>query len=277
IGRTMTESWTLDHSWVRCAQRVDELWVPSKWHVEAFKNAGIPEDKLMAIPEAVDTEFFDPALAKKQERHSDDLVLLSVFKWEHRKGWDVLLDAYWSAFTPQDKVVLKIRSYIPSWEGGLTEMHARVTQYAKMESPNRGGPTIQEGALSRAEMRDLYASSDVMVLPTRGEGWGLPIVEAMAMELPVIVTNFSGPTEYLTESNSYPIGYSMVERHSHMYAEPDFDQLVSTLRHVFANAKDRAAKGKRARQDMVKRFSPSVVVDQMIDRANFLLSNKTRI
>ena len=184
-------------------------------------------------------------------------------------------------------------------------MNARINQYAKMESPNRvkywrenrsretslpsqldelarieflqGGPTIQEGALSRAEMRDLYASSDVMVLPTRGEGWGLPIVEAMAMELPVIVTNFSGPTEYLTDSNSYPIGYSMVERHSHMYAEPDFDQLVSTLRHVFANAKERAAKGKRARQDMVKRFSPSAVVDQMIDRVNFLLNNKTRI
>ena len=51
----------------------------------------------------------------------------------------------------------------------------------------------------------MYAGADVFVLPTRGEGWGLPIVEAMAMELPVIVTNHSGPTEYLTDANSFPL------------------------------------------------------------------------
>eukprot|EP00960_Hanusia_phi_P072023 767688-Hanusia_phi.AAC.10 len=304
IGRTMSESWTIDHSWIRCASRVDELWLPSRWHVEAFKSAGVPEDKLMAIPEAVDVEFFNPVLAKRQQRQSDDLVLLSVFKWEQRKGWDILLDAYFSAFTPEDKVILKIRSYVPSWEGGSTNIHTKIAQYAKMESPNRvrywrkhkggtasmptdleelprieylqGGPTIKEGALSRAEMRDLYAASDVLVLPTRGEGWGLPIVEAMAMELPVIVTNFSGPTEYLTRSNSYPIGYAMVERHSHMYAEPDFDELVSALRHVYSNVRERREKGKQGRRDMVERFSPGVVVDLMIDRANFLLNNKSR-
>lgn len=38
-----------------------------------------------------------------------------------------------------------------------------------------------------------------------GEGWGRPHVEAMAMELPVIATNWSGPTEFMTEENSYPL------------------------------------------------------------------------
>ena len=41
----------------------------------------------------------------------------------------------------------------------------------------------------------LYASADVFVLPSRGEGWGRPHVEAMAMGLPIITTNWSGPTE----------------------------------------------------------------------------------
>jgi len=48
---------------------------------------------------------------------------------------------------------------------------------------------------------NLYAAANVFVLPSRGEGWGRPHVEAMSMELPIIATNWSGPTEFMTESN----------------------------------------------------------------------------
>ena len=42
---------------------------------------------------------------------------LSIFKWEYRKGWDLLLNAYWTAFKPSDNVVLRLRTYVPSFEG----------------------------------------------------------------------------------------------------------------------------------------------------------------
>jgi glycosyltransferase involved in cell wall biosynthesis len=59
--------------------------------------------------------------------------------------------------------------------------------------------------LTREGIRSLLANVDAFVLPTRGEGWGLPIAEAMAMTLPVIVTNYSGCAAYLRDDNSYPI------------------------------------------------------------------------
>ena len=62
--------------------------------------------------------------------------------------------------------------------------------------------------LSREELRWLYAASDAFVLPTRGEGWCLPAMEAMSMALPVILTNASGTTEYLTRKNSLPLGFT---------------------------------------------------------------------
>lgn len=55
------------------------------------------------------------------------------------------------------------------------------------------------------QMPALYKSVDAFVLPSRGEGWGRPHVEAMSMELPVIATFWSGPTAYMTEENSYPL------------------------------------------------------------------------
>jgi glycosyltransferase involved in cell wall biosynthesis len=64
---------------------------------------------------------------------------------------------------------------------------------------------MHPGITSEA-LRDLYRSSKAFVLPSRrGEGWVRPHVEAMSMELPVIATFWSGPTEYMTEQNSYPV------------------------------------------------------------------------
>ena len=64
---------------------------------------------------------------------------------------------------------------------------------------------VQGEDMPRAALRNLYAAADAFVLPTRGEGWGLPIAEAMAMALPVIATNWSGPTALLSTHNSYPL------------------------------------------------------------------------
>lgn len=74
--------------------------------------------------------------------------------------------------------------------------------------------------LASEEMPKLFKTFDAFVLPSRGEGWGLPIMEAMSMgypllllvlahvtchRLPVIATNWSGPTEFMTSENSYPL------------------------------------------------------------------------
>ena len=59
--------------------------------------------------------------------------------------------------------------------------------------------------MPRVALRNLYAAADAFVLPTRGEGWGLPIAEAMAMALPVIATNWSGPTALLSADNSFAL------------------------------------------------------------------------
>ena len=55
----------------------------------------------------------------------------------------------------------------------------------------------------------LYKACDCFVIPTRGEGWGMPITEAMSMGLPVIVTNWSGTTAFVDESVGYMINYTL--------------------------------------------------------------------
>ena len=127
IGRTMTESADLSPKWLACIRgnRVHEIWVPTPFHVELFARAGV--HNAVAVPEAVDTDFFAPVAAAARQalplarhviRNPGEFVLVSVFKWEHRKGWDVLLDAYWAAFSRDDPVTLVLCSYVPGWEPG---------------------------------------------------------------------------------------------------------------------------------------------------------------
>jgi glycosyltransferase involved in cell wall biosynthesis len=52
--------------------------------------------------------------------------------------------------------------------------------------------TIYSRVINASAVASAYKSAHAFVLPTRGEGWGRPIVEAMAMELPTIASYFSG-------------------------------------------------------------------------------------
>ncbi len=113
IGRTMFETDRIPSSWVSPCNEMDEIWVPSRFNVETFARSGVARGKLKVIPELVDESEFDP------ERH-EPLCLpkrkkfnfLSIFEWSVRKGWDVLLSAYFREFHADDDVCLYLRTYL---------------------------------------------------------------------------------------------------------------------------------------------------------------------
>ena len=75
--------------------------MPTWWHVERFVSAGVPRPQLRVVPEPVELETFAPRVASASAAaagKSRPFVFLSNFKWEQRKGWDLLLRAYWAEF-----------------------------------------------------------------------------------------------------------------------------------------------------------------------------------
>jgi glycosyltransferase involved in cell wall biosynthesis len=104
--------------WCFMYKRVDEIWVPSSFLVEVFASGGVPREKLVVVPIPIDTQFYSPLPFLPSSSSSSTASLpsqlrplslpnrggfnfLSVFKWEQRKGWDVLLDAYLAEFKPE--------------------------------------------------------------------------------------------------------------------------------------------------------------------------------
>jgi len=119
-----------EYSVQACSARINELWVPTEFHKDIFKNMmnafGFPAPRIAIIPEAVDTSLFDPAVYETETdscscnkeknltlecpyRLGQPFTFISIFKWEMRKGWDILLRAYWDAFSVSEHVLLKLR------------------------------------------------------------------------------------------------------------------------------------------------------------------------
>ncbi|KAL2227588.1 uncharacterized protein LOC105161009 [Sesamum indicum] len=293
IGRTMFETDRVNLEHVRRCNRMDHVWVPTDFHVNTFRQSGIDPIKVRKVVQPVDLEFFDPfkvepldlasigslVLGLDKSNLRKQFVFLSVFKWEYRKGWDVLLRSYLQEFSGVDDVALYLLTNAYHTDRDFANKIVEYVEDSDLEKPANGWAPIYviDGHIAQIDLPGLYVSANVFVLPSRGEGWGRPIVEAMAMSLPVITTNWSGPTEYLTDENSYPLpveGMTEVKEgpfKGHLWAEPSADKLQLLMRHVMSNHDEAKTKGMKARLDMMRRFSPEIVAEDIISHLQQVL------
>lgn len=229
-------------------------------------------EKIAVVPEAVDTDLFNPSVEALDlgPGLQGQYLFLSVFKWEKRKGWDILLRAYFEEFTGADKVLLIIKTQ--SFHSG-DDFHNKVlreiaqAQEAGADAQNPARYQLLSKDLALKDLPRLYRAADAFVLPSRGEGWGRPHVEAMSMALPVIATNWSGSTEFLHSDVALPLpldGLEPAENGHGRWAQPSREQLRRLMRYLQQHPREGKAIGEAARQRMVERFSPEKVVSQHI-------------
>ncbi len=256
IGYTMLEVDGLPADWVLACNRMDEIWVPTHWGRERFAESGVKRP-IKVMPLGYDPRIF----------HSDGLparpdgrfTFLSVFEWGERKAPDLLLRSFCRAFTRKDDVLLVLR--VNNFDG-----HVDVAeQIEAMRLPEESPPIalLYNTHIRRPDLGKLYRSADCFVLPTRGEGWGMPILEAMACGVPVIATAWSGPTEFLTERVGYPLrsrGLVKAEAKCPYYeglrwADPDPDQLVELLREVRSHPEEARRRGACATEEAASRWT----------------------
>ncbi|PKQ28956.1 MAG: glycosyl transferase [Candidatus Anoxymicrobium japonicum] len=247
VGYSMLEVTGIPADWVEQANALDEVWVPSQFNKETFAASGVTKP-LYVMPLGVDTNYFHPFIDSREIEGR--FVFLSVFEWGERKAPEALLQAYNQEFSSSDDVLLllKVNNTDPAVN---IERHIEAMRLRAERAPMA---IVLNQNISSYQMGSLYCSSDCFVLPTRGEGWGMPTLEAMACGLPTISTSWSAQTEFFNDDVGYPINikglipavakcpyYDGFE-----WADPDVDHLASLMRRVYDNRKEARAKGLRA-------------------------------
>lgn len=158
------------------------------------------------------------------------MTFLHVSSCFPRKGVDVLLDAWYRAFSADDGVQLILKTF-PNPHHDIEADLARCRQ----RCPD-GAPIILINADLDAEaVRALYQRADALVAPSRGEGFGLPMAEAMWCDVPVITTAGGGQRDFCTPETAWLIDFDYARARTHMgqfasvWVEPRVDHLVELL------------------------------------------------
>ncbi|MCL5071239.1 MAG: glycosyltransferase, partial [Actinobacteria bacterium] len=247
-----------------------------------FIDSGISCEKVSVLPDAVDIERFNddikPLTLFTGTRNRSCFKFLSVFDWVLKKGWDVLIEAYVKEFDRQEDVCLFIKtfSYLGMPIGKIKEIiYETIKKKTKKHSENIPGIIILEKILSQDEMPGLYSSCDCFVLPSRGEGWGRPYMEAMASGVSVIGTGYGGNTDFMNDSNSFLIDYKLEpvpeqgiieypDASGKKWAEPSCEHLMYLMRFVYENRICAKEKARKAREKMRIYFNTGKIAKKFI-------------
>jgi glycosyltransferase involved in cell wall biosynthesis len=240
--------------WARQIEaHVDELWVPSEYVRRMYVAGGIDAGRVRVIPNGVDLDVFSPGPAREAAGAPTRFLFVGGLIW--RKGPDLLLDAWRRAFPDRDDVVLVIKDF---GADGVYRGGDRAAFHAYAESGALPRIELIQSDLTATELAELYRTCDVLVHPYRGEGFAMPVLEAMACGLPVIATG-GGPTdEFCPPDAGWRIDSRRVEFPDDRVdslptvgrpwvLEPDVGHLTALLREAATDADSRRIRGRAAR------------------------------
>ena len=200
---TTLETNTVNKDVIGILDMYDEIWTTSTFCKQAFDECGIKK-KILVVPGAIDIDEFIDIKPINITSQTKSFVFMSVFNWNYRKAPEVLIKSYIRAFNKSDDVSLLIVCRSDKGCNKPHEISRKIDAIIKNEGKGNDTPHIARysNPLSELDLKRLYKACSVYVQPSRGEGYGLPYIEASLLGLPVISTKWGGQLDFLDEKNS---------------------------------------------------------------------------
>ncbi len=209
IGLFPIEAPPLCLSWSAVLMQMDKQLVISQFGTEEAQKAGIDASHVQL---GLDTEAWKPVTAEEKLKlrgafgfDEDTFVVLTVADNQERKNLVAAMDMF--AEFSKDKENVK---YIL-----VTREHNRVgwklRDYAQEIGISENFMIFERG-MSHEQLWTTYVISDVFLLTSKAEGLGMPLLEAMACNIPCIATNCTGMHELIGNGRGILLKYVFQHR-----------------------------------------------------------------
>jgi hypothetical protein len=261
-------------------RRADVLLVPCELNRQAFKPYN---PRIEIVHEGVDPDLFR-YVEREEPQALRPFRFMYLGDLTELKGVPLLIKTfrrwYESGAMPRN-IELYLKCANPGKQNGVTvpagiryEVAGSDGSFHPAEASGGVLPriTVDNRRVPFEELQGLYASAHCFVFPSTGEGWGLPISEAMATGAPCIWTHWGGPQEYADESTGYPLtprgGYKLkqspwlTEGSLHAFVEPA--GLINKMYRVYNNYLEALERGRRASERIHSTFTWDHTAEKLI-------------
>jgi glycosyltransferase involved in cell wall biosynthesis len=217
----------------------DIIFATSQWAKNIIQNN--VSTLCEVVPLGVDTSIFDYQKIQ-QTKNNNKYVFLNIGKWEIRKGHDFIHKVFMDAFPTEEDVELWILA------SEKTNNYSNENELKMWKEIYAKDPRIKlfSGVDSQYEIAQLIANSDCGLYPSRAEGWNLELLETMAMNKPVIATDYSAHTEFCNKDNCMLVDIDTTEKAFDNKAfngqgnwakigPKQIDQIIHHMRYAYSN------------------------------------------
>ncbi len=204
---TMFETDNIPYKWLPFFPKPQNFIVPSEFVKNVFINkAKVIPEKINVIPIGYDKELICP-LKKEDVRKelgipNDKKVFLTVCDYNPRKGVYELFKAI-NRFKDNKDIVFLLK-FAP-----IQNTKDYIINEIRLRLKNKNVKLVID-FIPDEVLNTLYRAADYLLSPTRGEGYGLPIIEAMSHGVVPIVTNWGSHLEFVKDSG-FLIDYKLEE------------------------------------------------------------------
>jgi glycosyltransferase involved in cell wall biosynthesis len=251
IGYWWWEVEAFPPGWERSFDLVDEIWTGSRFVADVLAPAAPVPVLRMPVP----LEAPAPSGAPIELR--DGFKFLTVYDYRSipaRKNPLGAIEAFRRAGIADARLVLKCVGN-DAYPADHEEVVARASE--------AGSVDVIDRVLPPGGVASLIAACDAYVSLHRAEGLGLPLGAALYAGKPVIATRYGGPVDFLTDENSYPVGYRMTAigpgnepyPADAQWAEPDLDEAAGHMRRIVERPDEARGRAAAGRSDAERLFA----------------------
>jgi hypothetical protein len=246
IGYFYWEADKLPPPWASSLKTADEIWAPCNLVRDVCLASGF-RGPIKILPTPQRNWKIDFSGKIELPNISDNTFkFYSIFQWHTRKGWKELLTSYFTEFKKEDDVVLILKVNSIHGTNGNRLIHEDILNLKNSLNQTYYPPIfLIDSFISPEQIYALHEYADCYVSPHHGEGWGMPIHDAIFAKKHLIITKYGGITEFLDQNSANIIEHTMgpvkdmewnaAYNSGQNWAYPSMDHLKFLMRDVYEN------------------------------------------